>query len=116
MAYPPEEELRNGLELLLTAQLFLELSENYKLKGKSKMYANMLVKEMEKAGSQSFSELYANDEIFAVNAMNKKHEAIKIMASFHEADAILFEEFAKRFKDNIEIARKKGTSFFKKLL
>lgn len=113
---PPEEELRNGLELLLTAQLFLELSDQYKLKGKSKMYANMLIKEMEKAGSKSFEELYANDEMFAVNAMNKKHDCIKIIASFHEADAILFEEFAIKFKNNIDIARKKGVSFFQKLL
>ena len=110
------EELDNGLELLLTAQLFLELSDKYKLKGMSKKYCKMLVKEIEKAGNEPFKEFYKNDEMFAVNALNKKMEAIKIMASFNEADAILFEEFAMNFKKNIEVARKHGTSFFKKLL
>lgn len=111
-----EEEANNGLELLLTAQLFLELSDKYKLRGISKKYCNMLIKELEKTGSKPFEDFYRNDEYFAVNALNKKNQLIEIIASFNEADAILFAEFAMNFKKNIHLARSKGTSMFKKLL
>jgi hypothetical protein len=110
------DETHNGLELLLTAHLFLELSDKYQLKGMSKKYCKMLIKEIERTGNKSFDELYQNDEMFAVNALNKKIETIKILASFNESDAILFEEFAFKFKNNISLARSKGVSFFKKLL
>lgn len=76
----------------------------------------MLVRELERVGAEPFEDLYKNDEMFAVNALNKKHDLIKIIASFNERDALLFEEFAKRFVDNIELARAKGGVFFKKLL
>lgn len=111
-----EEELDNGLELLLTAQLFLELSDKYNLKGMSKRYCKMLVKELERVGGEPFEDFHKDDEVFAVNALNKKHDLIKIIASFNERDALLFEEFAKRFVNNIELARAKGVVFFKKLL
>lgn len=110
------DENSNGLELLLTSQLFLELSDKYRLKGKSKGYVKMLIRELEKAGNEPFHDFYKNDEYFAINALSKKHEIIKVLATMNEADAILFSEFAFKFKDNIEIARSKGISIFDKLL
>jgi hypothetical protein len=48
--------------------------------------------------------------------MNKKNQLISNIASFNEVDAILFAQFAEKFIDNIEIARKKGVVFFDKLI
>ena len=48
--------------------------------------------------------------------MNIKNKLMSNIASFNEADAILFSEFTEKFIKNIEIARKKGVIFFDKII
>tara|TARA_B110000908_G_scaffold36958_1_gene44349 strand:+ start:3739 stop:4092 length:354 start_codon:yes stop_codon:yes gene_type:complete len=110
------KDLKNGLELVLTLQLTLELMDEYKLKGLPKKYGNMFKNSLEKDLSQSYDRLYNIDQEYTTNAMNKKNQLISNIASFNEVDAILFAQFAEKFIDNIEIARKKGVVFFDKLI
>jgi hypothetical protein len=111
-----QKELRNGLELVLTLQLTLELMDDYKLTGLPKKYGNMFKKSLEKNVSESYDRLYADDSEFLTNAMNIKNKLISNIASLNEADAILLSEFINKFMDNIEIARKKGVIFFDKIV
>ena len=110
------EKTHNGLEMLLTSQLLIDLFDNYKVKGLTKNYGNMFVKELEKATIKSYNEVYANDPEFTTNSLKIKNRMINQIASLNEADAILFSEFLNKFINNIDIARKKGVVFFDKLL
>lgn len=106
----------NALELLLTAQLFLDIFENYNLTGLEKKYGNMFHKALEKKTVKHYDEVYKNDAEFALNSLNIKQRLITQIAELNEADAILLSEFVNKFISNIEIARKKGVVFFDKIL
>jgi hypothetical protein len=110
------KETHNGLELLLTAQLFIEIFDNYKLGGIEKKYGKMFYDALEKKTETHYSLVYKNDAEFALNSLNIKQRLIKQIAELNEADAILLSEFVNRFINNIEIARKKGVVFFDKIL
>jgi hypothetical protein len=110
------KETHNGLELLLTAQLFIEIFENYKLGGIEKKYGKMFYDALEKKTIQHYNQVYKNDAEFALNSLNIKQRLITQIAELNEADAILLSEFVNRFINNIEIARKKGVVFFDKIL
>lgn len=109
-------ETHNGLELLLTAQLFIDIFDNYQLKGIEKKYAKMFHDALEKKTIQHYNQVYKNDAEFALNSLNIKQRLITQIAELNEADAILLSEFVNRFINNIEIARKKGVVFFDKIL
>lgn len=111
-----QAELKNGLELVLTLQLALEIMDEYNLKGLSKKYGNMFKNTIEKSLSSSYDRLYADDSEFVTNAMNMKNKMISDIAKLNEADAILLASFIQKFMDNIEIARKNGLIFFDKLI
>jgi len=110
------KENHNGLELLLTSQLFIEIFENYKLGGIEKKYGKMFHDALEKKTIQHYNQVYKNDAEFALNSLNIKQRLITQIAELNEADAILLSEFVNRFINNIEIARKKGVVFFDKIL
>jgi hypothetical protein len=110
------KENHNGLELLLTAQLFIEIFENYKLGGIEKKYGKMFHDALEKKTIQHYNQVYKNDAEFALNSLNIKQRLITQVAELNEADAILLSEFVNKFINNIEIARKKGVVFFDKIL
>lgn len=110
------KETHNALELLLTAQLFLDIFDNYELKGIEKNYGKMFHKALENKTIKHYNEVYKNDSEFALNSLNIKERMIKQIAELNEADAILLSEFINKFYDNIEIARKKGVVFFDKIL
>ena len=107
---------KNGIELLLATQLVLELFDDYKVGGLAKRYGKMFIGELEKATIKHYEHFYKQEPEFITNALNRKAELIKIFSEFNEADAIIAAEFMRKFSDNIEIARKKGTVFFDKLL
>ena len=109
-------ELRNGLELLLTGQLFLDISDTYKLKGLLKKRGNLFIKDLEASVKKGYDNVYNNDPEFTINSINIKQRMISQIADMNEADAILASEFLDKFGKNIEIARKKGVVFFDKLL
>ena len=109
-------ETHNGLELLFISQLFIDIFENYKLKGLEKKYGNMFYKALEKKTISHYNELYKNDAEFVLNSLNIKERMITQIAELNEADAILLSEFVNKFIENIEIARKKGVVFFDKIL
>lgn len=110
------KETHNALELLLTAQLFIDIFENYQLNGIEKKYAKMFHSALEKKTIKHYNEVYNNDPEFALNSLNIKERMIKQIAELNEADAILLSEFINKFTENIEIARKKGVIFFDKIL
>lgn len=110
------KETHNALELLLTAQLFIDIFDNYELKGIEKNYGKMFYKALEKKTIKHYNEVYKNDSEFALNSLNIKERMIKQIAELNEADAILLSEFINKFYDNIEIARKKGVVFFDKII
>lgn len=109
-------ETHNGLELLLTAQLFIDIFDNYQLNGIEKKYAKMFHSALEKKTIKHYNEVYKNDSEFALNSLNIKERMIKQIAELNEADAILLSEFINKFTENIEVARKKGIVFFDKIL
>ncbi|AIX11852.1 hypothetical protein [Flavobacterium phage V157] len=109
-------ETHNGLELLLTSQLVLELFENYKITGIEKRYGNMFVDALAKKTETHYNQVYRQDPEFTTNSLKLKERLIKQIAEFNEADVILFSDFTKKYIDNIEIARQKGVVFFDKLL
>ena len=110
------KETHNALELLLTAQLFIDIFDNYNLKGIKKKYGKMFYNALEKKTIKHYNEVYKNDSEFALNSLNIKERMITQIAELNEADAILLSEFVKKFIDNIEIARKKGVVFFDKII
>jgi len=110
------QELRNGLELLLTGQLFLDISDTYKLNGILKKRGNLFIKDLEVSVKRGYENVYKNDPEFTTNSINIKQRMISQIANMNEADAILASEFLDKFSKNIEIARKKGVVFFDKLL
>lgn len=109
-------ETHNGLELLLTAQLFIDIFENYELTGLEKRYGKMFHNALEKKTIQHYNDVYKNDPEFALNSLNIKQRMINQISELNEADAILLSEFISKFIDNIEIARKKGVVFFDKII
>jgi hypothetical protein len=109
-------ELRNGLELLLTGQLFLDISDSYKLSGLLKKRGNLFIKDLELSIKKSYDKVYKDDPEFTINSINIKQRMISQIAQMNEADAILASEFLDRFDKNIDLARKKGVIFFNKLL
>lgn len=110
------KETHNALELLLTAQLFIDIFDNYELKGIEKKYGKMFHNALEKKTIKHYNEVYRNDSEFALNSLNIKERMITQIAELNEADAILLSEFINKFYENIEIARKKGVVFFDKIL
>jgi hypothetical protein len=109
-------QLRNGLELLLTGQLFLDISDTYKLNGLLKKRGNLFIKDLEVAVKRGYENVYKNDPEFTTNSINIKQRMISQIAEMSEADSMLASEFLDKFSKNIEIARKKGVVFFDKLL
>lgn len=110
------KETHNALELLLTAQLFIDIFDNYNLTGIEKKYGKMFYNALEKKTIKHYNEVYRNDSEFALNSLNIKERMITQIAELNEADAILLSEFINKFYENIEIARKKGVVFFDKIL
>ena len=94
---------KNGIELLLSLQLSIELMDQYKMHGLAKRYAKMFVSQIEKEISKDYDNLYNNSPEFTTNAMNLKNRLITDIAEMNEADVMLFSEFTKKFKSNIEI-------------
>ena len=111
-----QKELKNGLDLLLHCYLTLETMDAYKYKGQAKKYGNLFRNSLEKQIMKGIDEKLQNDEEFINNAIKKKDRMIKQIANMNEVDQILLSDFVDRFNDNKEIARKKGITFFDKLL
>lgn len=110
-----EQELQNGTELLLSLYLSLDLLEKYNAKHLLKQQINITIKLLEKSILKHYSELFLNDEEFVQNSLKYKINAIKMIAKYNEADAVLACDFIKRFDTNIDVARKKGVIFFDKM-
>jgi predicted flavoprotein YhiN len=110
------KETHNALELLLTAQLFIDIFDNYNLKGIEKRYGKMFHNALEAKTIIHYNEVYKQDAEFALNSLNIKQRLITQIADLNEADAILLSEFVNKFIENIEIAQKKGVVFFDKIL
>ena len=110
------EKLKNGLELTTSLQLTIELMDQYPVKMKIKQTAKAFLKEVEIDAAAEYLKVYNASHEFALNAVKKKHELIKIIAEFDEADFILCSDFLRKFKDNIHLARKNGLVFFDKIM
>ena len=94
--------MRNGLELVYTLQLALELMDEYKLKGVVKNKANLFRNAIEKEVSKSYDRNFAIDQEMTINAMNMKHRLISQIASLSEDEAMVYSEYANNFFENKE--------------
>ena len=110
------EKLKNWLELTATLQLAIELMDQYPVKQRVKQTAKAFLNSAENDIAQEFQKVYNTNPEFALNAIKKKHELIKIIAEFDECDFILCSDFLRKFKDNIHLARKNGLVFFDKII
>lgn len=109
-------ETHNGLEVLLTSQLLIDLLDNYNAKGLVRNRANMFIKELEKVTVKNYNEIYSRDPEYVTNFLNLKQRMITQIAEFNEADCALFSDFLNNFVENIEVAREKGIIYFDKIL
>lgn len=105
-------EVKNGMELLLTMQLAVELMDEYKLKGNVKRKANMFRQELKKVLDNAYDTAYAADPKYMTNALNYKHKMISAIAELSEPDALLLASFVEKFYNNIDEFRSKGVVEF----
>lgn len=110
------KKLKNGVELLLSLALSLDLLEQYNANRLLKKKLNMAKNEIEKVITSHYNQLYESDEEFVQNAINFKEKLIKMVAKYNEPDCLLAIDFLNKFDENIEIARKKGVVMFDKLM
>jgi hypoxanthine phosphoribosyltransferase len=108
--------LKNGIELLVTLQLALELMDEYKLKGRAKNTANMFKSALEKDVMDNYHRVYKQDAEILINSLNFKNQMIEDIASLSEADSILLSDFIHKFIENIEEVREKKILIFDKLI
>lgn len=108
--------VKNGIELLVTLQLALELMDEYKLKGRAKNTANMFKDALESDIMQNYHRVYKEDAEMLTNSLNFKHQMIEDIASLGEADSILLSDFIHKFIENIEEVREKKILIFDKLI
>ena len=108
--------VKNGLELLVTLQLALELMDEYKLKGRAKNTANMFKDALESDIMQNYHRVYKEDPEMLTNSLNFKNQMIEDIASLSEADSILLSDFIHKFIENIEEVREKKILVFDKLI
>lgn len=111
-----KEDYKNGLELLVTLQLALELMDAYKLKGRTKQTANMFKDALENDIVSNYHRLFKEDQQMMLNSMNYKNLLIENIASLNEADAILLSDFVNKFIENIQEVREKKELMFDKLI
>jgi len=108
--------VKNGIELLVTLQLALELMDEYKLKGRAKNTANMFKDALEKDIMQNYHRVYNEDPEMLTNSLNFKNQMIVDIASLGENDAILLADYIRKFMENIEEVREKKVLIFDKLI
>lgn len=108
--------VKNGIELLVTLQLALELMDEYKLKGRAKNTANMFKDALEKDIMQNYHRVYNEDPEMLTNSLNFKNQMIVDIASLGENDAILLADYIRKFMENIEEIREKKVLIFDKLI
>lgn len=108
--------VKNGIELLVTLQLALELMDEYKLKGRAKMTANMFKDALEKDIMQNYHRVYKEDPEMLTNSLNFKNQMIEDIASLGESDSILLSDFIRKFMENIDEVREKKVLIFDKLI
>lgn len=94
--------MKNGIELLLTMQLALELMDEYNLKGNVKNKANLFKRSIEKEVSNAYDNIYGKDEQMMLNAMNMKNRMISQIASLPEDECIVFSQYVNNFFENKE--------------
>jgi len=94
--------MKNGIELLLTMQLALELMDEYNLKGNVKNKANLFKRSIEKEVSNAYDNIYGKDEQMMLNAMNMKNRMISQIASLSEDECIVFSQYVNNFFENKE--------------
>lgn len=108
--------VKNGIELLVTLQLALELMDEYKLKGRAKNTANMFKDALEKDIMQNYHRVYNEDPEMLTNSLNFKNQMIVDIASLGENDAILLADYIRKFMENINEIREKKVLIFDKLI
>lgn len=115
MKKPHEEYLRNGVELVLSLTLSMELLDVYKAKHLLKKKIDICRSALEEQIVSDYDRIYKKDPELVTNAMNKKNALISQVAKYNEPDVILFAEFAAKFDENIDSIREKGVIIFDKL-
>jgi hypothetical protein len=102
------EQIKTGVELVLTLQLAIEIMEEYKLTGRIKKYGNMFKRELDTHISRAYDRIYATDPTIVTNGMNIKHKMLSQFAELGEDDAMLVAQKLSDMIDNIEELRKQA--------
>jgi len=108
--------LKNGIELTFQLQVLNEFIDQYPVKREVKQAANALRKTSEKDLEKQYAKVYAMSPEMSINVCAKLEELAKTVGKMDISELVLFSDFAKRFYDNKEIVKKKGMSFFNKIL
>ena len=106
---------KNGLELILSLALSLDLLEQYNPKGLLKKKVNNIKKDIESDMGLRYNEIFKHSEEFVQNSLRHKENMIGLLAKYNEADFILASDMLKKFDDNIIEERKKGVVSFETL-
>ena len=101
------EQLKTGVELVLTLQLAIEIMEEYNLTGRIKKYGNMFKRELDTHISRAYDRIYAADPTIVTNGMNIKHKMLSQFAELGEDEAMLVAQHLSNMIDNIEELRTK---------
>ena len=110
------KDLKNGLDLITALDVTLAIMDSYNMKQKAKKFGTLFRNEVEKHTNAEIDKIYAKDEEFITNALNLKERMFKEIGSLHEAEQLMLSEFVHKFVNNKDIAMKKGTIFFDKLI
>lgn len=97
-----DNNLKTGVELVLTLQLAIEIMEEYNLTGRIKKYGNMFKRELETHISRAYDRIYDADPTIVTNGMNIKHRMISQLADLSEDEAMLISYKLSELIDNIE--------------
>lgn len=102
------EQIKTGVELVLTLQLAIEIMDEYKLTGRVKKYGNMFKNELERDLSKAYDRVYESDPTIVINAMNIKHKLISQLARLGEDEIMLVAQKLSNMIDNIEDLKKEA--------
>lgn len=108
--------MKNALELTFALQLVCELTDQYNVKKEIKFTANNFRKSLEKDLDKEYLRIYNASPETTINLSQKTAELAETISKMDIGEIVLFNDFAKRWFDNKEIAKAKGISFFNKIL
>lgn len=83
---------KNGIEITITAQLFIEQLDSYNFTGQEKVHLQKFRKLAEKKITEEYARVYEIDRQMMTNALRKRENLIKAISVMDEARLILLSD------------------------